>query len=159
MIHNDLRDTGNVISKLKNDFQSPYLYSYIPIAVGEAYTAVLGNEDKLGYMMSLSARQSFIYVVARNKLRNEKRRHKNLRNLGDASNHFKNEPALRSERFELDANNKIAVAQIMALLSEKRKEAMTMKYLQGSTEKEIAKELGISIYSVEDRLRVAKKEL
>jgi RNA polymerase sigma factor (sigma-70 family) len=45
------------------------------------------------------------------------------------------------------------------MLSEKRREVMIMKYYEGQTEKQIAENLKISVYTVEERLEEAKKEL
>jgi RNA polymerase sigma factor (sigma-70 family) len=144
---------------LERKFDSYDLDGYVKIACGEALTKLWEREKSLGYELSDTKRKSFLFVAARNILRNERKRQDHLKHLGDVANHFKNEASLVEMKFEEDEINKLAASQALALLSNKRREVLAMKYLEGYTEKEIAKKLVIAVSSVEDRLKGAKKEL
>ncbi len=131
---------------------------YAKIALGEAITGLHEKELKLGSALSAAARKSFIYKTSKNKILNEIRRKKKLASIDAESSDLEIIELLETS-FELAENQKLDVAKALDLLSEKRREVMVMKYLEGYTEKQIAEKLRISVYTVEERLKEAKKEL
>jgi RNA polymerase sigma factor (sigma-70 family) len=156
---------ANIDEKLRSEieklltqrFAASSLDGYVSIAVGEAYSKLLGKEIQSGEVLDDFARKNFLYTVARNSILNEIRRMNKHERLGQSTG------SVHSVYIDTDSeknlHEKLFVEQLLKALPSKQSVVVAMYYMEELDVKQIAEEIGISVDGVKKRLKEALKAL